>query len=481
MNAKSDDIYIFGANDTALCFIQELCSHGIEIKAVLDNAVNKQGQEIEKIKICSLESIEDAQRVKIIIACRNFPSIVEQLVEFGIDMDKIFLSTEEVINANDKLLFCDSESNVLLISNGGYDPFIHSRVKKYNEKGLLVDVVSFFEDKKEIDDYYLDDIHIIEIGKADLLLLLRNKHYSEILIHFMNYRIASLFVIAKSTDIPMIIWSHGYESLPWYRTWFQYSVEELERKKAYFLENDIEKRKFLRRWFNKENVKWIFVSNWHCHRVKNWVGFLPSEYYIIHNFIDEDYYNIPFPDTNKIWNILSIKSHMSNVYANDVVAKAIIELSHRNVFKKLCITLYGFGELFDDNFKDLIALNFSNVKIIKKKLTSEEMKFIVRDNGIFLSPTRYDSHGVTVAEMMAAGRAVITSSIPVMLELYDESSVSFCEGDNPYSLADEIEYLINNQDEFISKCQNAREIIKKQCGYAATVEKELMLIRETVM
>jgi len=469
-------LFIFGANDYAQKCLGLLKKYDVRVAGIIDNNSEKQGLMVGDIYVYSPEIIREKADIEILIACRNFPAVVNQIESLGVRRDRIYLSPKEIITdawgEND---FEGNEKECVLIANG-YDPFVHNRVKKYYEVGFRVTVIHYSEEYEDIMSYELDGIRIIKTGRSGLLYYLRKTDCNAILIHFMNYRMASVIRLAEKDFLPIIVWSHGYESLPWYRTWFEHSKEELEKKIVYYIENDKDKKRYLSDWFKKKNVAWIFVSEWHSRRVEKWIGYLPVRYRVIHNYIDEDYYNLPFPEKEDVINILSIRSHKSNIYANDVVANAILELSGRTVFEQLRFTLYGFGELFEDNFKELSRKNFPNVKIIEGKLTGAQMKDEIKNYGVFLAPTRYDSHGVTVAEMMAAGRCVITSSIPVMLELYDESCISFCEGDNPWSLADEIEYLVNHRDVYISKCHNARTVISHQCGYESTIKKELELV-----
>ncbi len=471
---NSKKILIFGVNDRTNNYISELIDNSLSIAAILDNDVKKHGDIIDGIKVIGPSDYQWTHCETVIIASRNFPVILDQLEALGVEKEDISLSPSEYFWKKRKTDF-NAQNDVLLIANG-FAPFIQSRVKKYCEAGVSLNVVEYQEDYGEMTHYEIEGVEIIKTGRSGLLHLLRQKFYSVLLVHFMNYRMASILELAECDSLPIIIWSHGYESLPWYRTYFIHTEEELDKKLAYFDENDKEKKFFLRKWFKKDNAFWVFVSDWHSNRVKKWVGYLPDRYEIIHNYIDEDYYGVSVPDKGLVTNILSIRSHNSNLYANDVVAKAILELSKREIFKDLKFTLYGFGNLFDTNFEKLISCEFPNVSVIQKKLSKKQMIDVLGEYGVFLAPTRYDSHGVTVAEMMAAGRCVITSSIPVMLELYDESCVSFCEGDNPWSLADEIEYVVTHEKDFLSKCKNAKDVIKHECGYAATIEKELELI-----
>ena len=182
--------------------------------------------------------------------------------------------------------------------------------------------------------------------------------------------------------------------------------------------------------------------------MKKFVGELPIHYSIIHNFIDFEHYGFLDKQSESRLKILSIKNHKTRTYANDLTAKAILELSNRPFFSKLIFELYGDGELFEENFGELKKRNYPNVHIHKEFLSQDQMKELFKENGIFLSPTRMDSHQVTSSEAMSSGMTVITCNIGPMSEFMDEECASLFEGENYFMMAEEIEYLYYHPEEF---------------------------------
>lgn len=379
-----------------------------------------------------------------------------------------------------------SGEKYLVICGGGYPTvgnprcmFAHERVLQYRRAGLQVEAFGLVEGAS-FEEYAYEGVRVFQGGELELEKFLQGRNYRKLLIHFISPEIMQAIDRAGKGDMPMIVWCHGFEVLPWYRCWFNYTQSEIQKNIAALDRSDTEKRRFLKNIFEKEHIQFIFVSAWQMDRSKKFVGTLPKNNHVIHNFINHDFFASPSKEPQDRFHILSIKGHGTRMYANDLTAKAIIELSKRECFPHLTFELYGDGILFEENFKELLEHNFSNVHIHRCYLDHEVMRKLFRENGIFLSPTRMDSHQVTTSEAMSAGMAVVTSSAGPIREFLDESCGSIFEYDNYWMMAEDIEYLYNHPDEFLRKAKNARERIVRQCGYDDTIGQELRLILDQV-
>ncbi len=371
----------------------------------------------------------------------------------------------------------------LVICNGGYPiegnlrcMFAHERVLQYKKAGLNVDVFGFIWGAP-LQEYEYEGVHVIQGGAPVLQKLLQKKSYKKLLIHFVDVGVMYAIQEAGKLNMPMIIWCHGYEALPWYRCWFNHTPETIARSKETLRQKDLKKQKFLKNIYARENIHFIFVSEWQMTRSVKFVGTIPKHYQVIHNFINcELFADNPKTPEDRL-HILSIKSHATKMYANDLTAKAIMELSKRTWFNRVTFELYGDGVLFEENFGELIKCHFRNVHIHRRFLRKDEMKAAFGRNGILISPTRVDSQGVTACEAMSAGLSVISFNTAAIPEFLDEDCASLCEFDNYFQLADEIEYLYLHPGEFLRKSQNAVNRVRKQCGYEATIKKEIELIQ----
>lgn len=483
------------------------------ILCFVDNNARLAGEKIYGVPVISFLRLKETySNYQVVISTDVEPAlaIAAQLEDSGIRQYAIFLQilqekskeqTAEAVAQNQSQLDLEEKNRVkrieiastsatihqnqkkyLVICNGGYPKednyrcmFAHDRVLQYIKAGLNVEVFGFIWNAP-LAQYKYDGVDVIQGGAPVLRKLLQKNHYEKLLIHFVDDGMMCAIQDAGKLDMPMIIWCHGYEVQPWYRCWFNHSQEQIERDKVKLDLLDIIKKSNLKKIYSMNNIHFIFVSAWQMGRSKKFVGILPKHCSVIHNHINCEFYASPAKKNDDRLRILSIKNHATRTYANDLTAKAILELSEREFFPKLTFELYGDGKLFEDNFGELIKKNFSNVHIHRNFLRHDEMRDRFRGSGIFLSPTRMDSHQVTTSEAMAAGMSVITSSAGPIREFMDEDCGSIFEFDNYRMMAEEIEYLYFHPDEFLRKSQNAVQRVRTQCSYEQTIGRELQLI-----
>lgn len=362
-------------------------------------------------------------------------------------------------------------------SGGHTNMFAHKRVREYVKAGLNIDVFGFTWADKE-SRYSYEGIDVVCGGERQLEKMLEENDYKKLLIHFVDVSVFSSIINAGKVNAQMIVWCHGYDVLSWSRSLFEYSEEQIEYNKNALSEQDNIKKGLLSQIFRLPNIHYVFVSNWLVNRTKKFIGFLPCNYEIIHNYIDTDFYRPVEKDVNGKLKVLCIKSHRSKIYANDLTAKAILELSNKDIFDDMEFELYGKGNLFENNYGDLMQRKFPNVHIHQESLNSEEMRKVFNDNIVLLSPTRFDSQGVTSGEGMSAGLCVISCNTAAVPEFMDEECASLVEYDNYMQIVEEIEYLYYHRDECVRKANKARERVVKQCGYDATIAKEIQRILE---
>lgn len=242
----------------------------------------------------------------------------------------------------------------LVICNGGYPTegnprcmFAHQRVLQYIKAGFNVEAFGFIWDAPLV-EYEYQGVKVTQGGAPELQKLLRRENYEKLLIHFADNGIMYAIQQAGKLKMPMIIWCHGYEILRWNAVHFNYSAQAIAQNKSALEKNDQEKSKLFKQLFQMRNMYFIFVSNWMKERVKRSVGFLPVNYSVIPNFINCDFYQGKPKAAQERMKILSIKSHATKMYANDITAQAILELSKKECFNKLEFDLYGSGLLFKE-------------------------------------------------------------------------------------------------------------------------------------
>lgn len=374
-----------------------------------------------------------------------------------------------------------SEYLVLTNNYPSYDhyyqnAFIHTRVRAYIENGLHPDVYKMtLEDNLE--QHRFEEVHVTTGSGKTFDDLLAFHPYKHILVHFLNEMMWNH--LKKYIDhTKVLVWVHGYEIQPWHRRSFNYNNEE-EITKAKVLS---EKRISFWKKILKDphpNLKLVFVSQYFADEVMKDLGIvLPkSTYEIIHNYINTDLFKYEKKPEDQRRKILSIRPYASNKYANDLSVEAVLYIKEKysEIFTDLEFTFIGDGVLFDRTLEPLKVL--ANVKIEKRFLKQSDIAKLHKEYGLFLSPTRMDSQGVSRDEAMSSGLVPITNNVTAVPEFVDETCGILAEEDDYKGLAEGIVNLYKNPNLFLEMSENAAQRVRRQSGYEQTIVKELAIIK----
>ncbi|EOU2823757.1 FkbM family methyltransferase [Campylobacter lari] len=386
----------------------------------------------------------------------------------------------DFLNPQPFALLSRSKKLVLTKQYPSYDDlykygFLHSRIKAYKEKGVLVDVFRL-SNTQRYECREFEDIDVMTASNDVLEETLVSGQYDHVLVHFLDKNMWN--VLEKFVDkIKITVWIHGAEIQIWQRREFEferYSEIEIQRQKKL----SDQRVKFWTEIFNAnyKNMHFVFVSEYFKNESLGdlKVTLESSRYTIIHNPIDTSMFNYLPKSPNDRKKILSIRPFSANVYANDLIVKAILELSKRDFFEELDFFIAGDGVLFDELTNELKS--FKNVTLHKGFFTQKEISNLHKKYGIFLNPSRYDSQGVSRVEAMSSGLVPITNSIAAIPEFVDSECGILVEPENAKALADAIEFLYKNPDEFMKLSANAAKRVRQQCDKDMIVSKELDII-----
>ncbi len=351
--------------------------------------------------------------------------------------------------------------------------FVHRRVKLYKEYGLNVDVYAMKPKGAFLSKYEFDGVNIYKGDYESLEILFKNNKYKKILIHFVNKDM--IRVINKYCEnTPVIVWLHGYEASKWRHRIFNYTEEEIKKYGEMWDKNDEKKMEFLRSIYTNKKYHFIIVSKWFKGICEKDSQCKILNYSIIPNVVDENIFKYTPKTEDYRRKILSIRSYASNNYANDLTIKAILELSKRDIFNKLEFNIYGSGILFEDLTSKV--RKFENVKIYNKFITQYEIAKLHKENGIFLSPTRLDTHGVSMCEAMSSGLVCISNDVSAISEYLNENCGILARSESYIDIANAIEYLYNNPSIYLKMSENASHYIQDRCGIKNTIKREIEVI-----
>ncbi|HEA8110381.1 FkbM family methyltransferase [Campylobacter lari] len=386
----------------------------------------------------------------------------------------------DFLNPQPFALLSRSKKLVLTKQYPSYDDlykygFLHSRIKAYKEKGVLVDVFRL-SNTQRYECREFEDIDVMTASNDVLEETLVSGQYDHVLVHFLDKNMWN--VLEKFVDkIKITVWIHGAEIQIWQRREFEferYSEIEIQRQKKL----SDQRVKFWTKIFNAnyKNMHFTFVSEYFKNESLSdlRVALKSSQYTIIHNPIDTSMFNYLPKSPNDRKKILSIRPFTSRKYANDLSIEAILELSKREFFKDLEFFIAGDGVLFDELINKLNS--FKNIIIHRGFLTQKEISNLHKQYGIFLNPTRMDAQGVSRDEAMSSGLVPITNNIAAIPEFVDSECGILVEPENAKALADAIEFLYKNPDEFMKLSANAAKRVRQQCDKDMIVSKELDII-----
>jgi len=348
--------------------------------------------------------------------------------------------------------------------------FIHTRLKAYESRGLNFDVFCLKENQA-IDYREFEDINVLSGGEEALRKLLDSGRYKTICVHFLSPK---MWDVLKDyiDDIQVRVWLHGSEVHPWHRRKYNYiNEDQIERAKK---ESEA-RMQFWQSVVNPmhKNLRLVFVSQTFSQEVMEdlEIKLDNSQYSVIHNPIDTSIFSYSQKSIEQRKKILSIRPFASRQYANDLSVKAILELSKLKNFDELEFRIIGDGVLFDETVEPL--RKFRNVILEKKFVTQSEIAQLHKEYGIFLCPTRWDSHGVSRDEAMSAGLVPITTKIAAIPEFVDIGVAMLSDPEDWTGLADGISTLIKNPQLFSEMSEAASRRIRQTRDIQKIIDLEL--------
>ena len=360
-----------------------------------------------------------------------------------------------------------------------YCAFAHSRNKEYVKNGLNIQVFAVNPGISYQTKYEKDNIPVVKGSYKDLKRLLTKHQYSVIVTHFVDEYLFSIFDGNVYENQKLIFICHGPETV------YRYLVNKV---RPYFTKPQKEpivndtfdlKDFYVKKYSQKENVEWVFVSDWLKEFSEEQQNLKFKHSRVINNIIDEDLF--PYKKKNKEdrKKILLVRK-FDNIcqHSIDQVVYAILELSRKSYFKELEFDIYGDGNFYDT----LIApiKDFENVHLYRRFIPNEKLNDVYKDHGIMLLPSRHDAHAVSMGESASTGLVVIGSRVtsnPYFMNEKENHTLS--DPEDFKELAGIIERLYKNPDEFLKISKNMADFTR-QFNKKNTVMKEINLIKDSL-
>lgn len=419
----------------------------------------------------------------------NYFDNINKIIFIGITIlphSKIVINNININFENNKEKDIENcfKGNILLICPGYPSDdnkyrcaFIHSRMQAYKKIGLKVDLAVVNENYINMTTITkFENIKVVSTGYNDIRKILQNRTYEKILIHFFDEKYAQVLDASNLLNTEIVLYSHGSDTL--YRAWDKLNAKYFENiheipeniKKEFPIKDEL-----IKRYNNKQNVKFVFVSNWAKELSEKLIGIKYNNAYIVPCNIDENIFKFQKKNSNLRKKICIIRKYDNlSTYSIDISTKIILELSTRKIFNDLEFSFYGDGDFHEELLKPL--RKFSNVHIYKKFLFHKEIARVHQENGIALFPTRFDTQAVSSCEAAMSGDVVITSYGIGTEEYISPELGTYCETENIKQYADLIEKIYNDENLFLELSRKMHECVKKTVSYENTIAKDLDLI-----
>lgn len=357
--------------------------------------------------------------------------------------------------------------------------FIHRRVLGYLEAGISVEVFYLHPPVKEAYRYEFDGVQVTVGGPAAYAQRIAEQPYRTILVHFAHRDMVQP-ILEHAPGTQVVVWVHGFEAEAWHRRWFNFTESSAQiraalAKRGSYHEGQLEFMGWLLST-TELDVRVVHVSDWFRRNiVEPDTGTATRRPHIIPNVVDGDLFRYREKEDDDRLRILSIRPYASRKYANDQTVAAILELSTRPYFDRLRFTVRGEGALFEETVAPLRA--FETVSIEEGFLRQADIVGLHAEHGVFLAPTRFDSQGVSMCEAMASGLVPVSTRIAAIPEFVsDRESGMLAAPEDARSLADQIEMLYYNPELYRRLSAAAAHRVREQCGFDATVGREIELI-----
>lgn len=354
--------------------------------------------------------------------------------------------------------------------------FVHRRLLSYRDDGLWLDVLRLAHtDQKWFREF--EDVDVLEGDRAAFHRMMLRPGITTVCVHFFDHYMWS--ALRPHLDrLRVIIWCHGADVQPWWRRTCNYRTEEelQDAKEKSAIKERIWPEVF--EAARTHDIHFVFVSAHFAREVMEdyQVQLPPSMYSVIHNVVDTGLFTYAPKDPAQRTRLLSIRPYTALNYANDLTVQCILALSEKPYFQELSFLLIGDGPLFDEITAPLAG--FANVTLRKAFLDQHEIAALHKDYGIFLTPTRLDTQGVSRDEAMASGLVPVTNAAGAVAEFVDDSCAILALPEDYAAMADGIDRLYHDPALFARMSQNAAQRVRRQSGWNETIGRELRLIRE---
>lgn len=342
--------------------------------------------------------------------------------------------------------------------------YVHVRVLEYIKCGHTCIVYKL--NKNQNIRYVFENVIVYQGNEKYLKIHMEKNNFEVIVMHAPNPD-EKYYVMKYFNSSKVICWMHGLDSVsgaftyPYSGNFIFHPIRFLFR-----LKEDYRKIISWRKFIKEKNPRIVVVSNWLKKEASSFIGVKLKNTIRIPNHIDEDIFKFKKRE-GVIKKIVCIRPHASGKYAIDIAIKAFEDSKYQ-------LDIIGVGKLLHRHRELATKLN-SNINFIEKLFPKEELKKEFDKYDLAIMPTRHDTHGVIVCEMLMSGLPVITSEIGMGNSEYKTRGSVFL--DNKEFITQNIIDEINSNGKLSEMSLNAHVDMMKLASKKNVIKNELEEIR----
>ncbi|MDO4896263.1 MAG: glycosyltransferase [Moraxella sp.] len=355
--------------------------------------------------------------------------------------------------------------------------FIAPRVRAYQRAGYKIEVFVFKDaESVKIVNELDNDLKIYRGGRRLLKKVLSRTAPCNIFAHSLSQ---PAFQIIKELGVQnrLTVFYHGFEVRDVAHLWYNFDREQLNRNFRRIFQQDLIRKKLAIEIFLNTDIKKVFVSRFLKQLCEDDLGISIQNSYIIPNYIDGNLFAYNKKEDSHRLKIFSIRPYDNHNYASDLIVECILALSTKPYFHKLSFHIQGFGRTFWQKTKAISG--FENVVLKEGVLSQKEISSLHKDYGIALTPTRFDTQGVSLGEAMASGLVPVTNDCAAISEFIPQNCGVLAPYNDVCNMVSGIEAMYYDSSLFHEKSKNAARHIRNIAGFEATIMKEIELIRRS--
>ncbi len=274
-----------------------------------------------------------------------------------------------------------------------------------------------------------------------LWIILNIKKIKPDVIHAHNYIPGFIaLIVSKIFRIPLVITEHGL-----HKKGDEYRGFYYEKYKFMILREIIQK--FLTKITYSNNDLVVPVSKASLENLLE-IANIGGKFRIVPNVLNEKFM-MCYPtkvNSQKICYIGGLNPRKGIIY----LFRAVKILKEKN--KNFTLEIVGGSEDSIKYYKKIAnKLNIENYIVFHGFLEDNKKIEILKESKFFVLPSLYENFGIVLIEAMACGKPVVSTNAGGPKEIVSKERGILIPPEDPYKLADAMEFMLENSDKFLSK------------------------------